>query len=100
MIIEEIIHTEPEDIPKNYCYDTETPDFYVYRHKYTGKEIHIAKNPKTYTYINVQKCINKVLDKIREEIKQEAYECGLNLVSVNRVDRIIRRYKTESEDKE
>ncbi len=100
MIIEEIIHTEPEDIPKDYCYDTETPDFYVYRHKYTGKEIHIAKNPKTYTYINVQKCINKVLDKIREEIKQEAYECGLNLVSVNRVDRIIRRYKTESEDKE
>lgn len=100
MIIEEIIHTEPEDIPKDYCYDTETPDFYVYRHKYTGKEIHIAKNPKKYTYINVQECINKVLDKIREEIKQEAYECGLNLVSVNRVDRIIRRYKTESEDKE
>lgn len=99
MIIEEIIHTEPEDIPKDYCYDAETPDFYVYRHKYTGKEIHIAKNPKTYTYINVQKCINKVLDKIREEIKQEAYKCGLNLVSVNRVDRIIRRYKTESEDK-
>lgn len=55
MIIEEIIHTEPEDIPKDYCYDAETPDFYVYRHKYTGKEIHIAKNPKTYTYINVQK---------------------------------------------
>lgn len=99
MIIEEIIHTEPEDIPKDYYYDTETQDFYVYRHIYTGDEIHITKNPKTYTYINVQKCINKVLDKIREEIKQEAYECGLNLVSVNRVDRIIRSYKTESEDK-
>lgn len=48
---------------------------------------------------NVEKYINEILDKIREDIKQEAYECGLNLVSVNRVDRIIRRYKTESEDK-
>lgn len=70
MIIEEIIiHSEREDIPKEYCYDTETPDFYVYRHKYTGKEIHIVKNPKTY--INVQNYINKVLDKIRAEIIDE-----------------------------
>ena len=35
-------------IPENYLYDTETKDVYVYRHKYTGDEIHIAKNPKTY----------------------------------------------------
>lgn len=35
-------------IPKDYLYDTETKDVYVYRHKYTGDEIHIAKNPKTY----------------------------------------------------
>lgn len=30
-------------IPKDYIYDTETKDFFVYRHKYTGKEIHIEK---------------------------------------------------------
>lgn len=36
------------DIPKDYLYDTETTDFYVYRNKYTGKEIHIVKNPPSY----------------------------------------------------
>ena len=39
----EIIHS----IPKDYVYDTETADFYCYRNKYTGKEIHILKDPKT-----------------------------------------------------
>lgn len=36
------------DIPKDYLYDTETAEFYVYRNKYTGKEIHIVKNPPAY----------------------------------------------------
>lgn len=36
------------DIPKDYLYDTETTEFYVYRNKYTGKEIHIVKNPPSY----------------------------------------------------
>lgn len=51
--------------------------------------------------INVKNNINEVLDKIREDIKQEAYDdiSGLKLISVNRVDRIISRYKTESEEK-
>jgi len=35
-------------IPEDYVYDTETDEFEVYRHKYTGKEIHITKEPKLY----------------------------------------------------
>lgn len=31
------------EIPKDYKYDTETKDFLVYRHKYTGEEIHIER---------------------------------------------------------
>lgn len=52
--------------------------------------------------INVQNNMNEVLDKIREDIKQEAYDdiSGLKLISVNRVNQIIDRHKTESEDKE
>ena len=37
-----------QKIPKDFVYDTETPEFYCYRNKYTGKEIHIIKSPKTY----------------------------------------------------
>ena len=35
-------------IPKDFVYDTETSEFYCYRNKYTGEEIHIVKSPKTY----------------------------------------------------
>lgn len=35
-------------IPKDFVYDTETSEFYCYRNKYTGEEIHIIKQPKTY----------------------------------------------------
>ena len=107
MIIEEIIHTEPEDIPKDYYYDTETPDFYVYRHKYTGKEIHIVKNPKTY--INIQRYINEVLEKIRAEITELDNEVCKRFL-IEDIDKevhhtyqeclnIIDKYKSESEDK-
>ena len=37
-----------QKIPKYFVYDTETSEFYCYRNKYTGKEIHIVKNPPTY----------------------------------------------------
>lgn len=36
------------EIPKDFIYDTETSEFYCYRNKYTGEEIHIVKPPKTY----------------------------------------------------
>ena len=52
------------DIPKDYLYDTETEEFYVYRNKYTGKEIHIVKNPPAY-----------ILDK-RPQGEQIAWEQG------------------------
>lgn len=39
---------ELDEIPKDYRYDTETREFLCYRHKYTGQEIHILKDPKTY----------------------------------------------------
>lgn len=37
-----------QKIPKFYKYVCETEDFYVYRHKYTGNEIHIVKEPETF----------------------------------------------------
>lgn len=37
-----------KEIPKDYKYDTETEDFLVYRHKYTGHEIHIEKPVPRY----------------------------------------------------
>lgn len=39
---------EIQEIPKDYNYDTETAEFDVYRHKYTGHEIHILKDPPLY----------------------------------------------------
>ena len=40
--------TNDNEIPKDYYYDTETSEFYCYRHRYTGHEIHIAKEPPLY----------------------------------------------------
>lgn len=43
---EKALEQEPtviNEIPKDYKYDTETKDFLVYRHKYTGDEIHVEK---------------------------------------------------------
>lgn len=37
-----------KEIPKDYKYDTETEDFLVYRHMYTGHEIHIEKPVPKY----------------------------------------------------
>lgn len=116
MIIEEIIHTEQEDIPKDYYYDTETTDFYVYRHKYTGDEIHIAKNPKTY--ICIQNYINEMLVKIKTDIKvkieqekfarsvfrheekdiTKAEQCTGSIMAYNNVIKLIDKYKVESEE--
>ena len=97
MIREVIMYTEETDIPQGYVYDTETPNFYVYRHKYTGHEIHKTKNPPLY--VNIQSYINEVLDKIRAEIEQEykdesehPYGQGLR-----RTIEIIDKYK-ESEE--
>ena len=39
------------EIPKDYKYDTETKDFLVYRHKYTGDEIHIEKYKDGNRYV-------------------------------------------------
>lgn len=51
-VISEWLKEEPCEvitrIPKDYLYDTETEDVLVYRHKYTGKEIHIEKPVKRY----------------------------------------------------
>lgn len=46
----EILHK----IPKDFVYDTETSEFYCYRNKYTGEEIHIVKSPKTYVLARSQ----------------------------------------------
>lgn len=42
---EVIITDDLNEIPEDYKYDTERSDIFVYRHKYTGDEIHIAKEP-------------------------------------------------------
>lgn len=95
MIREVIIHTEPTDIPKDYTYDTETPEFYVYRHKYTGDEIHRSKNPPLY--VNIQPYINEVLDKIRAEIEDNAYPIvhGVKGMTLHGILKIIDKYKAE-----
>ena len=46
-ILYDIVKESPT-IPKDYIYDTETDEFLVYRHKYTGDEIHIVKEPTIY----------------------------------------------------
>ena len=55
-------------IPKDYLYDTETAEFYVYRNKYTGKEIHIAKNPPTYVLDTRSKGSWKLIEKDNQDI--------------------------------
>ena len=51
-VISEWLKEEPceviTEIPKDYLYDTETEDFLVYRHKYTGDEIHIERPVPLY----------------------------------------------------
>lgn len=104
MIREIIMHTEEIDIPQDYVYDTETPNFYVYRHKYTGREIHKVKNPPLY--VNIQPYINEVLDKIRADIEELKMEDNSHNICfkvhnnvVKGVLQIIDKYKTESEVK-
>lgn len=46
-IVYDIVKSSPT-IPNDYYYDTETDEFYVYRHKYTGNEIHIVKDDSIY----------------------------------------------------
>ena len=53
-------------IPKDYVYDTETKDFYVYRHKYYGDEIHIVKEPPLY---KLERPTNELVDEIIEELE-------------------------------
>ena len=99
----EALEQEPwkpiKEIPKDYCYDTETKDFLVYRNKYTGHEIHIAHPTPQYRLEE-----ESILDKIREEIEQNAYpivhgvnnhELGMTLYGILQV---IDKYKAESED--
>lgn len=47
---EVIITDDLNEIPEDYKYDTERSDIFVYRHKYTGDEIHIAKEPPLYVH--------------------------------------------------
>ena len=46
-VVFEIVE-EVHEIPKDFRLDTETDEFWVYRNKYTGDEIHIVKDPRTY----------------------------------------------------
>ena len=57
-IIYDIVKEAPT-IPKDYIYDTETNEFVVYRHKYTGKEIHVVKDPDVYLLKPTEPCADK-----------------------------------------
>lgn len=106
-----------KEIPQDYKYDTETEDFLVYRHIYTGHEIHIEKPVPRYRleqepFIN-KSCVSsgvcehdkqKVLDKIRAEIEKLQKMCDkndLNLMAqysaFGMVLQILDKYKAESE---
>ena len=67
------------EIPENFYYDTETNEFYVYRHRYTGKEIHILKEPETFRFLGrypafrdseVKTAIHKVVSAKHEEVRK------------------------------
>ena len=76
-----------EEIPKDYKYDTETEDFLVYRHKYTGHEIHIEKPVPRYK-LEQQPCEDAIS---REEAIKEFQvyrEYSSNMSNVDWVDRI------------
>ena len=77
------------EIPKDYKYDTETKDFLVYRHKYTGDEIHIEKSIPLYRLEQ-----EPILDKIRDEIREFSVidESGTYRISTYLVDQIIDKY--------
>ena len=78
------------EIPKDYTYDAETENFYVYRNFYTGDVIHIIKEPITYRLIghwvfedgNIPYCSNckkysddADMQDIRGEVKF-CFHCG------------------------
>lgn len=103
-ISDEEAGTLPE-IPKDFIYDTETRDFYCYRNKYTGEEIHIIKPPKTYVLDNSQgdmtaTSINQILEQIKSDIERvmqepayqhegEDWQVGLNIAE-NIIDEYIK----------
>lgn len=57
---------EIKEIPKDYKYDTETNEFEVYRHIYTGDEIHILKEPQLYRYDEPMIPVKEIKDLIEE----------------------------------
>lgn len=63
-----IIH----EIPKDYKYDTETEDFIVYRHKYTGDEIHIERPIPLYR-VEQEPCEDCIS---RQDVKELYYIDG------------------------
>ena len=58
--------SEIKEIPKDYKYDTETAEFEVYRHIYTGDEIHILKEPQLYRYDEPMIPVKEIKDLIEE----------------------------------
>lgn len=64
-----------KEIPKDYKYDTETKDFLVYRHIYTGHEIHIEKPVPRYRLEQepCEDCISR-----QDAIKQ----CGFGMTNL------------------
>lgn len=66
-MIQEVVYiTNQKEIPKDYVYDTETHEFWVYRNKYTGEELHLAKIPPLY--VDVSKVVLQVLKDVRAEL--------------------------------
>lgn len=63
----DVIYTHSNDeIPKDYIYDTETDEFYEYRNPYTGKIIHIAKEPPLYVNAVPHEKIKEALEKMED----------------------------------
>lgn len=76
---------EIKEIPKDYKYDTETDEFDVYRHKYTGHEIHILKEPPLYR-LEVQTCEN-INEDYADCDQFKCSECQIELQDWHRVER-------------
>ena len=70
---EVILIDNMNEIPEDYKYDTETNDFWVYRHKYTGHEIHIARDP---LYVQTIPEVINALKTLEPQLSEDCNFCS------------------------
>lgn len=84
-----------KEIPKEYKYDTETEDFLVYRHMYTGHEIHIEKPTPTYRLKARAKAMGNITrqEEIFIDEDNELHQTVKGMISDDYIERFKAEYK-------